>query len=716
MHHKVYKTFFVRLSLFTIIGLCTCSFSNAQKDILAKAKVFYDQKLYTDALAIYNQLPNINDKNTRLNKAICLIETNDLNGADSLINKLLVTDTSNPNFLFYRAYLFQCQGHFDLALKTYKQVLKRTKSKDQLKNKARYSIKKCRQEQKIKNKAQLAFVENLGPRVNSKYNDFGAIQSPNFQNVLYFNSDKSIAQSNKDVKAKNRRQTDMYSIEFVNGAWSSVSNFDQNLNTSLNEVLLGFPPDGSSVIYLQNDNSLKINHFSEDSLQTNRPDIFNSKIKAKFGDNYVQVFSDSIFIYSSLRTEGIGGYDIFIITLKNGEWQEPFHFGHSVNSAFNEICPFLSRDGKQLFFSSDRNESIGGYDIFMSEYNEKESQWTTPQNLGLPINSRNNDLYFRLDPYGNSANFTSDRAGGVGGLDLYIAYLKKENEHSIKSSGEIPFLIDSMEKLKIENHINTDTITDISEEDNQQQTLKSIELKPLFFNTNDHLIYGKQEDYILSLVNVLKEDQKLKIDIHSHSSVNGEFNFKLYSSIRQSEELVNYLIQNGISKNRILTKGFGDYFALNDSFKQNRIDADNLNKRVTFYIQHHDTTNLSIKNSVLSQNMMSSIYEEYLSDISKLSYSIEIAKTQRLYKSPQLELLPAVKVEKLGEFYHYSTGVFKTYHKAKSELNRIKKFNFQESKIIAYIDGLRIAEIELSEQLKIHQDLDDYIIDYYSNK
>lgn len=718
--HKIYNRTLLKLSFALFIGLFTYTEVSAQKEILNEAESCFKKEFFVDALQLYNQVPNIKDKDYLLHKAICLIETNSLTEAETAINELVKNDSKNPEFLFYRAYLFQQQESYDLALNTYKTVLRQSKSKAPIKLKAREYLRKCRTAQKISYQTELAFTENLGSDINTKYNDFGAIQSPNFPNLIYFNSDRNAANRVAQGAQQKLLTSDMFSFQFNSGAWSLVPSFGKSLNSHLAEQIFGFPPNGSCIIYshadINNVRKININHFEADSLSENIPLYFNSKIKAELGDDYIQVFSDSVFLYSSLRTEGLGGYDIFIISLKNGNWDEPIHFRNKINTNYNEICPFLTRDGKQLFFSSDRPESIGGYDIFMSEFNETTKQWTGPKNLGFPINSIYDDLYFKLDNNANSANFSSNRNSGYGGLDLYIAYLKEKNTHHTFNNNEIPFLTFIEEQQKAEKlaaqqkqEITPDKIL-------VKENASTIKLKPLFFNSKDRLVYGKQEEYIAKVISILSDNPTATVNVQSHSADSGEFNFQLYSSVRQTEELVNHFVQNGISEDRIFITGLGNLFPLKKAFIQSRVDANQMNKRVIFNIQNIETPNITIEASELSKNSISKEYKNYKNSISELSYSIEIAKTQQLFKHEDLEILESIKIEKIDDFYHYSTGSYQSFAEAKKSLVKIKKYNFPTSKIIAYISGNRIANSDFSTQLKNYPDLADYIIESYSNK
>ncbi|MBA3705087.1 MAG: PD40 domain-containing protein [Bacteroidetes bacterium] len=98
--------------------------------------------------------------------------------------------------------------------------------------------------------------------------------------------------------------------------------------------------------------------------------------------------------YSSYGDSGLNGKDIYKLTkLGNGNWSLPENI-IAVNTSFDEEFPFLSSNGKTLYFSSKGHNSMGGYDIFKCTWNESALIWSQPVNLGIPVNSPSNDIYY----------------------------------------------------------------------------------------------------------------------------------------------------------------------------------------------------------------------------------------------------------------------------------------------------------------------------------
>jgi outer membrane protein OmpA-like peptidoglycan-associated protein len=124
--------------------------------------------------------------------------------------------------------------------------------------------------------------------------------------------------------------------------------------------------------------------------------------------------------FISNRPGGYGGKDIWFTTRDHrGRWQQAINLGPMVNTEYDEEALYLTPDGKTLYFSSRGHNSMGGFDIFSTSF--ENGQWTEPVNLGYPINGPTNDLFFRLATDGQTAYFSSFRAGGEGGIEIFKA-------------------------------------------------------------------------------------------------------------------------------------------------------------------------------------------------------------------------------------------------------------------------------------------------------
>lgn len=126
--------------------------------------------------------------------------------------------------------------------------------------------------------------------------------------------------------------------------------------------------------------------------------------------------------FVSDRKDGFGGKDIWVSErLSNNRWAKPQNLGKKINTKNNEESPFLMSDRATLYFSSKGHNALGGYDIFVSTLDE-QGLWSTPDNLGDPVNSTSDDLYYIADSYGNMAYYSSDKADKNNQDIFYVKY------------------------------------------------------------------------------------------------------------------------------------------------------------------------------------------------------------------------------------------------------------------------------------------------------
>jgi Tol biopolymer transport system component len=125
-----------------------------------------------------------------------------------------------------------------------------------------------------------------------------------------------------------------------------------------------------------------------------------------------------ILYFSSNREGGYGGKDIYRAKLlSDSTWGNIINLGDSINTPYDEDAPFIHADGRTLFYSSNGLKSSGGYDIFRSLM-ENDSTFKKTENLGYPINSPVDDIYFSLTANGNKAYYSAQKKGGEGLTDL----------------------------------------------------------------------------------------------------------------------------------------------------------------------------------------------------------------------------------------------------------------------------------------------------------
>ncbi|MEX2380262.1 MAG: hypothetical protein WD530_05935, partial [Vicingaceae bacterium] len=158
-----------------------------------------------------------------------------------------------------------------------------------------------------------------------------------------------------------------------------------------------------------------------------KPSAFQSKEDQKVNDKSVIYLPDGAqeVIYPSYGKKGDQGLDLYkVVKLENGSWSEPVILGPNINTPYDENYAFIHPDGKTLYFASKGYNSMGGYDLFKSIYNQEMNEWGEPENLGFAFSSTADDILFVTDKRGEFAYFASNRANIHGELSIYKVLIK----------------------------------------------------------------------------------------------------------------------------------------------------------------------------------------------------------------------------------------------------------------------------------------------------
>ena len=266
-------------------------------------------------------------------------------------------------------------------------------------------------------------IRNMGALLNSKDHDYCPIITAD-GNTMYFTSRRE-GSTGAMRDPSGQFFEDIYMAKRVDEIWSNATNVGAPLNTFVQDATVGLNPDGSSMIIYRTAQNLT----SGDLYECNRhlglwqpPSKMTDRINSEFHEPSATISPDGSEIYfTSDRDGGFGGRDLYRIRkLPNEQWSLPLNLGPTINTPYDEDAPFMHSDGTTLFFSSNGHSTMGGYDIFKSTLVDYDMNgWTPPENMGYPLNTVNDDIYFCLSEDGQTGYFSSERAGGLGGQDIY---------------------------------------------------------------------------------------------------------------------------------------------------------------------------------------------------------------------------------------------------------------------------------------------------------
>lgn len=146
----------------------------------------------------------------------------------------------------------------------------------------------------------------------------------------------------------------------------------------------------------------------------------NDNINTKYWESHATLSRDGMKIYfTSNRKESIGGLDIFVSERDStGDWGPAVNLGPVINTVYDEETPFLANNDRTLFFSSRGHYNMGGYDIFRSDLDEK-GEWETPVNIGYPVSTTDDDLFFMPVGKGDRGYLSKFSSDGYGKMDIY---------------------------------------------------------------------------------------------------------------------------------------------------------------------------------------------------------------------------------------------------------------------------------------------------------
>lgn len=482
--------------------------------------------------------------------------------------------------------------------------------------------------------------ELLDAGVNTPYSEIG---SGFFRNKLIMVSSKKLGGLAKIDPNTNEAYKELFCLDIDNnGALSSPYLFSRILNTNASEDQLTFTPNEKTVYYTRStkENSLDFKIYKADLEEGSHGNWINNKAlsinknQVSIETPFVNHTGDKLY-FSANYPDAIGGFDLYVSDIKtDGTLGEPKNLGPTINTPLDDKYPSLSLNDKYLYFASKGHENIGGFDIFTSKITSKG--YKTPRNMGNTINTTHDEVAYFLAAK-NKGYISSNRQNGKGSYDIYtvtndeviqfiegeildletqiklpntLITLKDEDGEEIARTittedatfhfnvkpfenytistqkdgfkdASVAFFANNEDKTTYRKDIELLTIPAvITKVENETR----IVLENIYFDFNK---YNVKEESFISLkkvMKVLKEHPEMKLIIKAHTDNKGRDSYNLNLSEKRAASAVKYLITNGISKNRLVSKGFGESIPLVNC-KNKCSDKDlQANRRVEFVI------------------------------------------------------------------------------------------------------------------------------------
>jgi len=662
----------------------------------------FKQQNYLHAVNLYERfLQGGGSQDVNKNLGIAYYNTNRLPDAEKALNSYYSAHQKDLETVYYLALITHHEMKYDQAINFYKYFLSLTKTSNSLYASVIADIKRCGNAKKIKYQEELAICENSGPRVNSPADEFNPVWSPNHPGRVYFTTNQAIDTSDRadNIMARVSGDYNMFGseIQVDNGLLSYGQPVNFDLVTPQVEELYGFNENGRLLFFGRGKDLDHLTIYTEDLSKDSENEERVSKLNASFADDPYLIdlfpFSDSVLLFSSIRPGGYGGYDLYYSEYRDGKWNEPVNFGDQINSPFDERSPFLSRDGRTLYFSSNNYNSIGGFDIFTSYYLDKSMAWDKAVNMGVPVNSPGNDLFFKLGNDGQKAIFCSDRKSGYGGFDLYSGFFKSvRKEQHQEALPEVFFMVPEfrMNSQEYKDEVLASKIT-------------SLNIEPMYYTSDDNVLQVKNKQQIDLLIEIAKKFPSVTFNIlvNSESSVSPEI--ELYFGVKRGESVSNYMISRGVAGHRINIQSVGSLYPIAKNVIDGRpsTSGQNLNRRIEVTLNNIDSLPLKIsyKQPFVSDLLKTSDGSKFKRRINGLSYRVQIVSLRQMYNGDIYSLNPDLLIESQGGtgMYRYLAGLFPSFEEARAFQEVMINNGLKDAFIIPYVDNVRLSKTAISE-------------------
>lgn len=428
LHYYTIKTYIKTLRdisvilLFTLIGF---SETFAQKKIKEKefeAEGYYGIGDYYTSLSLYQELYKLDSANSQYSLRIGACKYYLKQNPDDILNFLNVAAAKNePEAYYYMGKIFHLQERFDEEIYAYNHYLNISGNHPFTTGVVQREIELAKYAKEVFKNPTTSTITNLGSDINSEFADYAPLISAD-ENTLIFTSRRTETTGSQKDELGSYFE-DIYISEKENKKWGKARNMGAPINTTTNDASTGLSPDGHHlIIYRTQPNKFDGDLYSSDQVNNtwSEPIKLGENINSKHVETSACVSIDNQTIYfSSNRPGGQGGKDIYMAhLLPNGEWGRAINLGPTINTAFDEDAPFIHPDVKTLYFSSKGHNTLGGYDVYFTELGEDDF-WTEPTNLGYPVNTTDDDIFFVLSADSKRGYISGRRKDTKGSYDIY---------------------------------------------------------------------------------------------------------------------------------------------------------------------------------------------------------------------------------------------------------------------------------------------------------
>ncbi|MEY4627844.1 MAG: hypothetical protein RLZZ595_170 [Bacteroidota bacterium] len=573
-----------------------------------QAMLKVDEGDYLSALAFLDQAianyPNYLD--AILSKAGILSELKRYEGSVENYERAFVIDQEQSReYLFTYAIALAGSGDFKKALQAVDRFLLLPNINTASLQAARYRRKSFAfAVQNLENNAAVApsKIKNAGEAINSVASEYYPTMTIDGKQLVITRRTRGSADEDFFVSLRK------------DGKWETAIPLEGRINTGYKEGGQQISPDGEWMVFTGKDYPEGFGSFDiyiaylTNNGWSERQNL-GAAINTEYWESAPCLSPDKKHLYfASDRPGGYGGSDIYVSTrMPNGKWSLPQNLGSTINTGGDESCPFMHADNETLYFNSNGHEGFGGADLFLSK--KSSNGFLTPQNLGYPINTINDEGSLFVTADASTGYFASDRSDTKGGLDIYVIQLGTNIQPSTTSwvegrvydSASGKGLMAIVEVIDLESKVVVSELEadgqgnylsvlplgknyalnvskkgylfysgrfEMSKAVGQSQFKKDIPLQPLQkgtsivlrniqFETGKYNLLSESFIELDKVAKILFENPNLKVQIVGHTDAVGKEADNVLLSKERANVVVAYLTTKGIQASRLSTEGVG---------------------------------------------------------------------------------------------------------------------------------------------------------------
>jgi outer membrane protein OmpA-like peptidoglycan-associated protein len=410
----------------------------------------------------------------------------------------------------------------------------------------------------------------------------------------------------------------MVSTKDETGRWKLPQSISKNINTPLNEGTCAISADGRRLIFTSCSGRDGIG--SCDLYESKKigevwtaPKNLGRNVNTNEWESQPSLSADGRTLYFvSDRRAGLGRRDIWISTLDDqGVWTRAVNAGKQINSQFDEISPFIHVNDRSLYFASNGLPGFGGYDLYVSE--KDSSKWSAPQNIGSPINDNEDQFSLFITADGKKGYYSHEETlpSGFSRSKIIELEIPEENQIKFKSNYVKGIIRDkvtqaplsarieliNIDKNEIISLVDSDSITgeylmvltqgadyalyvnkkaylfksfnfnysevrdfepiEINIDLEKATSGSMVILNNIFFDVDKYELKPRSIPELEKIVRFMKENAQVSVEVSGHTDNSGQAAYNQQLSERRAQSVYNYLIEKGIPKNRLVTRGYG---------------------------------------------------------------------------------------------------------------------------------------------------------------